>query len=112
MTDPGMAAIMKKCKECLPGEVKVKNSVITLKTEQPGRIWRKVIKQKHPGAVSMKMKNEGTETSGSKFSTTWRPAGDYIHLKITFLVQNTSVQVGGSSFLLWAIENYQEFSEL
>ena len=95
----------------------------------------------------MKMKNEGheikmrpifstylypvsgTETSGSKFSTTWRPAGDYIHLKITFLVQNTTVQVtltteayaeclpfvfqvGGSSFLLWAIENYQEFSEL
>ena len=35
----------------------------------------------------------GPETSGSKFSTTWRPAGDYIHLKISFLVQSNTVQV-------------------
>ena len=40
-------------------QVKVKSSVIVLKTGQPARIWRKVIKQKHPGAVSMKPRTEG-----------------------------------------------------
>ena len=68
-----------------------------LRISQPARIWRKVIKQRHPGAVSMKTKNDGaasaSETGGSKFSTTWRPTGDYIHLKITFMVQNSTVQV-------------------
>ena len=50
--------------------------------------------------------------ASSKFSTTWRPSGDYIHLKVTFLVQRNSIQVGGSSYLLWAIENFEEFSDL
>ena len=31
--------------------------------------------------------------SGNKFSTTWRPVGDYIHLKIAFCVQDTNLQV-------------------
>ena len=31
--------------------------------------------------------------SGNKFSTTWRPVGDYIHLKIQFCVQDTNLQV-------------------
>ena len=50
--------------------------------------------------------------ASSKFSTTWRPSGDYIHLKVTFLVQKSSIQVGGNSYLLWAIENFEEFSQL
>ena len=33
------------------------------------------------------------EKSGNKFSTTWRPAGDYVHLKIQFMVQDTNLQV-------------------
>ena len=49
---------------------------------------------------------EGSQKT-SKFSTTWRPAGDYIHLKVTFLIQKNSIQVGGGSYLLWAIENFQ-----
>ena len=32
---------------------------------------------------------------GNKFSTTWRPVGDYIHLKVLFHVQDTTLQVLG-----------------
>ena len=32
-------------------------------------------------------------------------------LKVTFLIQKNSIQVGGGSYLLWAIENFQEFSD-
>ena len=46
--------------------------------------------------------------SGNKFSTTWRPVGDYVHLKIQFLVQDTSLQITGPSYILWANENYAE----
>ena len=45
---------------------------------------------------------------GNKFSTTWRPVGDYIHLKVQFLVQDTTLQVTGPSYILWAVENYKE----
>ena len=31
--------------------------------------------------------------------------------KVTFLIQKNSIQVGGGSYLLWAIENFQEFSD-
>ena len=41
--------------------------------------------------------------SGNKFSTTWRPVGDYIHLKIQFCVQDTTLQV-------WYYERNTEFS--
>ena len=101
-----------KCESMLPGEIKTASNILILKIEQPSRVWKKVIKQKHPGAISLQSKNEEAQKTSSKFSTTWRPAGDYIHLKVTFMVQKSSIQVGGSSYLLWAIENYQDFSEL
>ena len=50
--------------------------------------------------------------SGNKFSTTWRPVGDYVHLKIQFLVQDTSLQITGPSYILWANENYAECCKL
>ena len=31
--------------------------------------------------------------AGNKFSTTWRPVGDYVHLKIQFQVSETNLQV-------------------
>ena len=31
--------------------------------------------------------------TGNKFSTTWRPVGDYVHLKIQFQVSETNLQV-------------------
>ena len=34
--------------------------------------------------------------------------GDYVHLKIQFLVQDTSLQITGPSYILWANENYAE----
>ena len=42
-------------------QIKPGSNVIILKTTQPGRIWSKVIKQKHPGAISLTSKNEGIE---------------------------------------------------
>ena len=30
---------------------------------------------------------------GNKFSTTWRPQGDYIHLKVVFTVQENALLV-------------------
>ena len=35
----------------------------------------------------------GLETSGSKLSTTWRPEGDFVNLKVTFMVQDSEVLV-------------------
>merc|ERR1712062_446186 len=108
--ESGNSELSAKCSNYLLGEIKASSNIITLKTGQPGRIWAKVIKQKHPGAISLQNKSEGSQKS-SKFSTTWRPSGDYIHLKVTFLIQKNSIQVGGGSYLLWAIENFQEFSD-
>ena len=99
-------------------QVKTKSSLIILKPKQSGKIWRKVVKQKYPGAVQTNNKNSNkskTENSkkgcrkskyknklslfpdpepeGDKLTATWKPAGDYTHLKVSFLVQSTSVQV-------------------
>ena len=38
--------------------------------------------------------------------------GDYVHLKIQFLVQDTSLQITGPSYILWANENYAEFCKV
>ena len=50
---------------------------------------------------------------GNKFSTTWRPVGDYIHLKVVFTLQPNALQVarswtdlalsGGSLFMIVTI---------
>jgi len=82
---------VKKCESLLIGDIRTNSNILILKVDQPGRVWKRVIKQKHPGAISLQNKNEESRTS-SKFSTTWRPAGDYIHMKVTFLVQNKSIQ--------------------
>jgi len=110
-SDSGNVDLVRKCDSYLVGDIRPSSNIIILKIDQPGRVWKRVIKQKHPGAISLQSKNEESRTS-SKFSTTWRPAGDYIHLKVTFLVQNKSIQVGGPSYLLWTVENFQEFNEL
>ena len=105
------------CLICV-SKVKTKSSLIILKPKQSGKIWRRVFKQKYPVAVQTKNKNSNkskTESSkkgctkskyknklllfsdpepkGDKLTATWRPAGDYTHLKVSFLVQSTSVQV-------------------
>ena len=118
----------------------MKNNLLIIKLKHSGSVWRKVIRQKYPGAVSNgvrvkeKKKEKGRQSrkdssapegkselpnllrfnnlllqdSGNKFSTTWRPVGDYVHLKIQFLVQDTSLQITGPSYILWANENYAE----
>ena len=99
-------------------QVKPKSSLIILKPKQSGIIWRKVLKQKYPGAVqtnnknSNKRRNESSKKGcrkskytnklllfsdpalkGDTLTATWRPAGDYTHLKVSFIVQSTSLQV-------------------
>ena len=37
-----LLAILQKCEELLPGEVKVRSSLITIKTSYTARVWRKV----------------------------------------------------------------------
>ena len=47
------------------------------------------------------------EPSGDKYSTTWRPSGDYTHLKIPFLVQSATIQVTIIGFKLIGVHaNY------
>ena len=47
------------------------------------------------------------EPSGDKYSTTWRPSGDYTHLKISFLVQSATIQVTIIGFKLIGVHaNY------
>ena len=123
--------------------------MLVIKLKHSGNVWKKVIKQKYPGAVSTgarvktdkKGRKDGKKSGepalfdlkylrilpdvplGSKFSTTWRPVGDYIHLKVLFNVQDTTLQVSpcmmvlmlllyikvsGTSYILWAAENYQD----
>ena len=43
---------MQKCEEFLPGQAKVKSSLLIIKLKHSGNVWKKVIKQKYPGAVS------------------------------------------------------------
>ena len=66
--DPQSAEILQKCEEFLPGQVeqtediissivksiqaKVKSSLLIIKLKHSGNVWKKVIKQKYPGAVS------------------------------------------------------------
>jgi len=117
--DPQSAEILQKCEEFLPGQAKVKSSLLIIKLKHSGNVWKKVIKQKYPGAVStgprIKAERKGRKDAkksetplGNKFSTTWRPVGDYIHLKVLFHVQDNTLQVSGTSYILWAAENYQE----
>jgi len=121
--DPQSAEILQKCEEFLPGQAKVKSSLLIIKLKHSGNVWKKVIKQKYPGAVSTgaraKTDKKGAKNGkkkeaplGNKFSTTWRPVGDYIHLKVIFNIQDTSLQVSGTSYILWAAENYQEFCKI
>ena len=37
--------------------------------------------------------SSGPAQAGNKFSTTWRPVGDYVHLKVQFSIQDTTLQV-------------------
>ena len=104
----------------------MKSSLLIIKLKHSGNVWKKVIKQKYPGAVSTgarvktdkKGKKDGKKNGeqeisdlkysdilsdaplGSKFSTTWRPVGDYIHLKVLFNVQETTIQVSTSKVVL------------
>ena len=50
--DPQSAEILQKCEEFLPGQAKVKSSLLTIKLKHSGNVWKKVIKQKYPGAVA------------------------------------------------------------
>ena len=67
------------------------------------------------------------EPQRDKFTATWRPVGDYSHLKVSFLIQASTVQVifsylemhslfglkvSENSFLLWAMENYKTCCKL
>ena len=40
-------------------QIRVSSNVLILKVEQSGRVWKRVIKQKHPGAISLQSKNGG-----------------------------------------------------
>ena len=42
-------------------QIRPSSNIIILKIDQPGRVWKRVIKQKHPGAISLQSKNEGKE---------------------------------------------------
>ena len=40
-------------------QIRTSSNILILKIDQPGRVWKRVIKQKHPGAISLQNKNEG-----------------------------------------------------
>merc|ERR1719266_3291684 len=50
--DPACAEMLQKCEELLPGQARVKNNLLIIKLKHTGSVWKKVIKQKYPGAVS------------------------------------------------------------
>ena len=76
-SDEGNEEVVQKCNSLLPGDVsgdkkgivnnhsvdsvqiRVSSNVLILKVEQTGRVWKRVIKQKHPGAISLQSKNGG-----------------------------------------------------
>ena len=59
-------------------------------------------KDKRSSRRESSVDNSGNDGStGNKFSTTWRPVGDYVHLKIQFQVSETNLQVQFSAILTW-----------
>ena len=60
-----MLSLENSNKSCF--QVKPKSSLLILKPKQNGKMWRKVIKQKYPGAVhtnSKKSKSSTTKSNG------------------------------------------------
>ena len=41
------------------------------------------------------------DRNGSKFVVTWRPVGDYIHLKVNVTIQESSLQVSSSLYKVY-----------
>ena len=49
----------------MPGQAKVKSSLLIIKLKHSGNVWKKVIKQKYPGAVSTGARAK-TDKKGAK----------------------------------------------
>ena len=102
--------------EVLPGEVDVRKAQFVINLKK-GSVpyWRRVIKSTYPTVIvgAQKKNNfiQGGQGKGVRFVVYWKAGADGTSQPVKvnlILYENDLLQVTGSGFFLWAMDNYHE----
>ena len=101
--------------EIIPGEVDVKKAMFVIKVKKGSvPFWRRVIRSVYPTVIIGAQKKinfiPGAQGRAVRFVVYWKGGleGSLQQLKVNLvLYENELLQVSGSGFFLWTMDNYQ-----